>query len=105
MVNRRTAACTYQNLPPRLFSPGKESAGRVIAVGDAVDRVTVGQRALTLVEYGGYAEKLVVPEDLVMALPDGMSYEEAAACGLVNCSYFVIFITIHSIRASLFKTS
>jgi NADPH:quinone reductase len=73
----------YQNLPPRLFSPGKESAGRVIAVGDAVDRVTVGQRALTLVEYGGYAEKLVVPEDLVMALPDGMSYEEAAACGLV----------------------
>jgi hypothetical protein len=74
---------TYQNLPPRPFCPGKEAAGRVIAVGDGVDHVTVGQRVLTLVEYGGYAEKLVVSEDLVMALPDGISYEEAAACGLV----------------------
>jgi NADPH:quinone reductase len=77
---------TYQYLPPRPFTPGKEAAGRVIAVGDAVDRVMVGQRVLTLVEYGGYAEKLVVSEDLVIDMPDRMSYEEAAACGLVYCT-------------------
>jgi NADPH:quinone reductase len=80
---------TYQNLPPRPFSPGKEAAGRVVAVGDGVDRVTVGQRVLTLVEYGGYAEKICVPEDLVMEIPDSMSYEEAAAFGLVySTAYF-----------------
>ncbi|MFN3006912.1 NADPH:quinone oxidoreductase family protein [Mycolicibacterium wolinskyi] len=80
---------TYQNLPARPFSPGKEAAGRVIAVGDGVSRVRVGQRVLALVEYGGYAEQLVVPADLVMELPDGMSYEAAAAFGLVySTAYF-----------------
>lgn len=76
-------AGTYQNLPPRPFSPGKEAAGRVIAVGEGVDRIAVGQRVLGLVEYGGYAEQLVVPEDLVMELPDSLGYEQAAAAGLV----------------------
>ncbi|QSE95669.1 NADPH:quinone oxidoreductase family protein [Rhodococcus pseudokoreensis] len=74
---------SYQNLPPRPFSPGKEAAGRVLAVGEGVARIAVGQRVLTLVEYGGYAEQLVVSEELVVELPDSMSYEEAAALGLV----------------------
>ncbi|WP_445283787.1 NADPH:quinone oxidoreductase family protein [Streptomyces sp. DSM 118148] len=74
---------TYQNLPERPFSPGKEAAGRVIAVGEGVERIGVGQRVLALVEYGGYAEQLRVPEELVMELPDQMTYEEAAASGLV----------------------
>jgi len=80
---------TYQNLPERPFSPGKEAAGRVVAVGEGVERVSVGQRVLTLVEYGGYAEQLRVPEELVMELPDSMTYEAAAAFGLVySTAYF-----------------
>lgn len=83
---------TYQNLPPRPFSPGKEAAGRVVAVGDGVERISVGQRVLTLVEFGAYAEKLSVSEDLVMELPDGISYEEAAAGGLVySTAHFGLF--------------
>ncbi|AWT51596.1 NADPH:quinone oxidoreductase family protein [Mycolicibacterium smegmatis] len=80
---------TYQNLPPRPFSPGKEAAGRIVAVGEGVTRLRVGQRVLALVEYGGYAEQITVPEDLVMELPDSMSYEAAAAFGLVySTAYF-----------------
>lgn len=80
---------TYQNLPERPFSPGKEAAGRVVAVGDDVERIEVGQRVLALVEYGGYAEMLVVPEALVMELPETMTYECAAAFGLVySTAYF-----------------
>ncbi|WKN61050.1 NADPH:quinone oxidoreductase family protein (plasmid) [Rhodococcus opacus] len=73
---------TYQILPSRPFSPGKEAAGRVIAVGEGIDRITVGQRVLALVEYGAYAEQLVVPQQVVMALPDSISYQNAAAFGL-----------------------
>lgn len=80
---------TYQNLPERPFSPGKEAAGRVIAVGVGVERISVGQRVLALVEYGGYAEQLRVPEELVMELPASMTYPEAAAFGLVySTAYF-----------------
>lgn len=73
----------YQHLPPRPFSPGKEAAGRVIAVGHGVERIRVGQRVLALVEFGAYAERLVVAEDFVMELPDELGYVDAAACGLV----------------------
>ncbi|MGE2715471.1 NADPH:quinone oxidoreductase family protein [Mycolicibacterium litorale] len=76
---------TYQNLPPRPFSPGKEAAGRVIAVGDGVERIRVGMRVLAIIEYGGYAEQVVAAEDVVIPLPDTMGYTDAAAFGLV-CS-------------------
>lgn len=80
---------TYQNLPERPFSPGKEAAGRIVAVGAGVTRVAVGDRVLALVEYGGYAEQLRVSEELVMPLPDSMSYRDAAAFGLVySTAYF-----------------
>ncbi|BCJ68005.1 NADPH:quinone oxidoreductase family protein [Polymorphospora rubra] len=80
---------TYQNLPARPFSPGKEAAGRVKAVGEGVERIRIGQRVLALVEFGGYAEQLCVPEELVMELPDAISYESAAASGLVySTAYF-----------------
>lgn len=83
---------TYQNLPERPFSPGKEAAGRVIAIGDSVTRVTPGDRVLALVEYGGYAERLLVSEDLVMPIPDSMPYADAAAFGLVYATaHFGLF--------------
>jgi NADPH2:quinone reductase len=79
----------YQNLPERPFSPGKEAAGRVLAIGAGVQRLAVGQRVFALVEYGGYAEQLRVPEELVVELPDAMSFREAAAFGLVySTAYF-----------------
>jgi NADPH2:quinone reductase len=74
---------TYQTLPEVPFSPGKEAAGTVIAVGSEVERLTVGDRVLALVEYGAFTERLRVPEDFVVPIPDVMSLPEAAAFGLV----------------------
>ncbi|MEV8636984.1 NADPH:quinone oxidoreductase family protein [Streptosporangium sp. NPDC051023] len=73
---------SYQFLPDRPFSPGKEATGRILSVGAGVSRVGVGERVLALVEYGAYAEQLRVAEDLVIPLPDAVTYDEAAACGL-----------------------
>ena len=58
---------------------GLECAGEVEAVGEGVARWRVGDRAMALLAGGGYAEYAVVPEGHAMPIPDGLSFEEAAA--------------------------
>lgn len=82
-------AGTYQNLPERPFTPGKEAAGTIVAVGEGVQRLAIGHRVLALVEFGAFTERLLVPEELVVTVPDGISFEHAAAFGLVySTAYF-----------------
>lgn len=74
---------TYQNLPERPFSPGKEAAGRISSLGQNVTGLAVGDRVVALVEFGGYAEKLLAPAHQVVVLPDGVDFIRAASFGLV----------------------
>ncbi len=69
----------YQIKPPRPFCPGSEVAGDVVAVGDEVDGVAVGDRVLAPVGLGGYAEQVVVPGTSIIPLAPAMSYTRAAA--------------------------
>ncbi len=73
---------TYQFLPPRPFVPGKLPAGIVTALGEGVTRFNAGDRVLTMAEQGGYAQKVAVSEKLCYALPEAMSFTEAAAFSL-----------------------
>lgn len=70
---------SYQIKPEPPFVPGMEVVGRVSAVGAKVTRVKVGDRVAALLQLGGYAEKAVADESAVMALPDGVSAEDACA--------------------------
>jgi NADPH2:quinone reductase len=72
----------YQILPRRPFSPGKELAGIVMAIGDGVTTCAPGDRVMALVEYGAYAERAVVPQAQCFVMPAGMSFAEGAAMGL-----------------------
>src|SRR5213594_62599 len=69
----------YQMKPPLPFSPGHEVAGIVLAVAAGVTRVHPGQRVFAMIDLGGYAERAVADDTRVFAIPDGMSFEEAAA--------------------------
>ncbi len=81
----------YQVLPQRPFSPGKEVAGVVSAVGDRVTRVKVGDRIMAQREYGAYREKVVSPEATCYRMPAAMSFEEGAALGLAyQTSHFAL---------------
>jgi len=73
----------YQVRPPLPFSPGKAAAGRIAALGPGVDRFAVGDRVAVQVEYGAYAEKLSAPATGCFPLPDSVTFETAAALGLV----------------------
>ena len=58
--------------------PGLECAG-VISEAPADSRWKVGDKVCALLGGGGYAEKVLVPEGMVMPIPEGVSYIEAAA--------------------------
>jgi NADPH2:quinone reductase len=73
----------YQTLPPRPFVPGKECAGIVAAVGNAVTTCKPGDRVLAWMEYGAFGEQARAPQANCFVLPGEMSFEEAASFGLV----------------------
>lgn len=82
---------TYQNLPPLPFSPGKDLAGVVAAVGDKVTTCRVGDRVMAQIEYGAFAERCVVPQQQCHVMPDAMSHPEGAAMGLAYLTaYFAL---------------
>jgi NADPH2:quinone reductase len=68
----------YQVRPPLPFSPGFEVAGRVAEVGPGVAGLHPGDRVLAVVEYGGFAEEVVVPAENVFLLPAGIDDLTAA---------------------------
>lgn len=72
----------YQFLPPLPFVPGKGPVGTVRALGEGVTRFKVGDRVLAMAEQGGYAGICAVHEDQCYALPDSMSFEDAASISL-----------------------
>ncbi|MEP9365846.1 NADPH:quinone oxidoreductase family protein [Xanthobacter sp. VNH20] len=81
----------YQILPPRPFAPGKDFAGVVRAVGEGVAGFSVGDRIMSQVEYGAFAEQAVTIPAWSFKLPDGLSFEAAAAMGLVyQTAYFAL---------------
>ena len=67
--------------PPDGASPilGLEMAGVVEEAGDRVIDWHEGDRVCSLLAGGGYAEQVVVHEDLLMAVPPGLSMRDAAA--------------------------
>jgi len=67
-------------LDDRPFGLGVEAAGVVEAVGDGVDRVSVGDRvAYVALPPGAYAEARNVPADRLVRLPEGVDDRQAAA--------------------------
>ena len=93
LVEMRAAGCNfadilmvrgeYQAKPPFPFSPGFEAAGVVREVGPGVSRVRSSQRVVALLGWGAYAELALAPAPQVFPIPDAMSFEEAAAFGII----------------------
>jgi putative PIG3 family NAD(P)H quinone oxidoreductase len=59
--------------------PGLEFVGRVDQVGDRVSRWSGGERVFGIVPGGSYASQVVTHQDELVAVPENLSDEEAAA--------------------------
>ncbi len=66
--------------PPGATSiPGLEVSGEIVALGEGVDPVVLGQPVCALVSGGGYAEYCAAPVGQCLSVPPALSMIEAAA--------------------------
>jgi len=67
--------------PPKGASPlpGLEGAGTIVAIGDGVYGVSIGDEVCALLPGGGYAEYVRTPAAHCLPVPDGLSMAQAAA--------------------------
>ena len=64
---------------PLPFTPGQEAAGEVIAIGEGVEEVSVGDRVVYCSVVGSYAEYAVVDAWRLLPTPEGLADRVAAA--------------------------
>lgn len=91
-LNRADLMQRAGKYPPPPGAPdilGLEMAGTIAAVGaEAPDR-QVGERVCALLPGGGYAERVAVPAAMLMPIPAGWSFEQAAGMPEVFLTAFV----------------
>lgn len=90
-VDALFVAGTYQIKVPPPFTPGSELAGRVVAIGEGVTAVAVGDRVLSSMGLGAWASHVVVPAAALTPVPDGL--DDAVAAALVQ-SYCTAWFTL-----------
>jgi NADPH2:quinone reductase len=78
---------------------GVEGAGTVSAVGPGVGTVRVGDRVASVDIRGSYAEQALVAADRVMAIPDGISEQTAAAAMLQGLTAHYLLFDSYPVRA------
>ena len=67
----------HQNKPSLPFVPGNEIAGEVVALGDGVTDLKIGQRIATSGSRGGFAEYCATVAANAVPIPDALPYAEA----------------------------
>jgi len=121
-LNRRDLSILsgrYQGIKPIERIPLGDGAGDVIAIGDGVSRVKVGDR-VTAVHFtswvdgeyepgifdadlgnshdGWLTQKALLPADALVKLPDRMSYEDAAALTTVGVTAWSVIHTFGRVK-------
>ncbi len=81
-INRADLLQREGNYPPPAGCPewpGLEVSGVVKQIDRGVTKFKIGDKVCALLGGGGYAEYVAVPEQMVMPIPNGLSFVEAAA--------------------------
>lgn len=89
----------YPDAPPIPVVVGYEVAGVVDAVADGVERVSVGQHVIGLCRFGGYADVVVLPHAQVFAMPERLSFEQAAAIPVNYLTAWLMLVELGNLKA------
>src|SRR5258707_15142091 len=81
-VNRPDVAQRSGSYPPPPGAsdlPGLENAGEVVALGEGATRHKLGDKVMSLVAGGGYAQYCIAQDAQALAVPPSLSIQEAGA--------------------------
>src|SRR5260370_25007698 len=68
----------YQIKPPFPFSPAAEVAGVIESVGAGVTDLKVGDRVVASCGHNGAREKIALPANSIVKIPDSLDFDRAA---------------------------
>ncbi|KAM8824825.1 synaptic vesicle membrane protein VAT-1 homolog [Synchiropus picturatus] len=88
----------YDRLPSPPVTPGMECSGVVEAVGEEVTDRKVGDKVMVLNRSGLWQEVAVVPASHTFLIPDGMSFEEAAALPVNYITAYMMLFDFGNLR-------
>ncbi|MFC1421151.1 NAD(P)H-quinone oxidoreductase [Streptacidiphilus cavernicola] len=78
---------------------GLECAGTVAEVGPDVQGIAVGDRVCALLDGGGYAERVAVPQGQLLPIPDGLDFAEAASLPEAACTVWLNLVMLGGLTA------
>jgi len=96
-IGMRRGAYPLQKKPP--LNPGYTVAGTVVAVGDRVQTLKVGDRVACLTVYGGEATRANVPERFTYVVPMGVALDQAACLILDGMTAYQMLVRAAEVRA------
>jgi NADPH:quinone reductase-like Zn-dependent oxidoreductase len=89
----------YPDAPKTPCVIGYEAAGTIIELGAGVNGLAHGQRVVAGTKFGGYASQVVVPAHDVVALPDGLTFEQGAAIPVNYATAWAALIRYGTLQA------
>ena len=89
----------YQTKPERPFTPGRDVAGVISAVGKKVVGFKTGDRVMAIVPWGAYAEQCVTSPGRCFLLPDDVDFVTAAGMATVYLTSWVALMERGGYRA------
>ncbi|HEX8904490.1 MAG TPA: medium chain dehydrogenase/reductase family protein [Longimicrobiaceae bacterium] len=89
----------YPDAPPLPAVVGYEVAGTVDRVGDGVTGLRPGDRVGSTTRFGGYSDVVCVPALQALPLPDGLSFEKAAAIPVNYLTAWLMLMTLGNVKA------
>lgn len=89
----------YPDAPRLPAVIGYEVAGVVDEIGEGVTDIAVGRRVLALLpNYGGYSDTVIIPAAEAVPIPDGLTFEQAAAIPVNYLTAWVLLIKLAGIE-------
>jgi NADPH2:quinone reductase len=77
----------YQFKPEFPFSPGGELSGEIIAIGNEVKHLAIGDKVVGITAYGAYAQEVLVDASNIVPLPHDITDEDLELAGSFVLTY------------------